>query len=99
VVYRGSQTIRQPTVAPVNSVLYQACSGAWVFGAGDIMWGNTLAPSLLLSQDYSSAQLQQLSHNILDVFAGRKAVASGGKCVPSLATQLTGGAFDILFDD
>jgi hypothetical protein len=99
VVYRGSQTIRQPTVAPVNSVLYQACSGAWVFGAGDIMWGNTLAPSLLLSQDYSSAQLQQLSHNILDVFAGRKAVASGGKCVPSLATQLTGAAFDILFDD
>jgi len=99
VVFDGSQVIRQPTVAPVNSVLYQACSGAWVFGAGDIMWGNVLAPSLILSQDYSSAQLQQLTRNMLDVFAGRKAVASGGECVASFPTQLTGGVFGILFDD
>jgi len=83
----------------VNSVLYQACSGAWVFGAGDIMWANTLAPSLILSQDYSSAQLQQLSRNILDVFASRKTVASGGDCVASFATQLSDGVFDILLDD
>jgi len=99
VFYRRSQLVHEPTYAPVNSVLYQACSGAWVFGAGDIMWANTLAPSLILSQDYSSAQLQQLSRNILDVFASRKTVASGGDCVASFATQLSDGVFDILLDD
>src|SRR5206468_3493706 len=42
------------TKAPVNSVIYQACSGAWVFAAGDIMWGDTLAPAFMLGQNYSS---------------------------------------------
>jgi len=63
------------------------------------MWGNTLSPSLLQQQDYSSAELQRLSHNILDVFAGRKAVASGGECVASFPMQLTDSVFDILLDD
>jgi hypothetical protein len=74
---------RTRSVVPVNSVIYQACSGAWVFGAGDIMWGNTLATSFLLNQDYSSPQLQRMSGNILDVFAGRKSAPGGGACVVS----------------
>jgi hypothetical protein len=90
---------RQPTVAPVNSVIYQACSGSWVFGAGDIMWGNALAPSFMLGQDYSSPQLQLVSHNILDVFAGRKSAPSGGQCVGSFPAQLAPSLLELILDN
>jgi hypothetical protein len=71
--------------SPVNSVVYQACSGAWVFAAGDIMWANALGPSLILGKDYSSTQIQQMTRSVLDVFAGRAAPPAGssGPCVPS----------------
>jgi hypothetical protein len=74
-----------PTRLPVNSVVYQACSGAWVFGAGDIMWADALGPSLILGKDYSSTQIQQITQNVLDVFAERTAPPAGssGPCVPS----------------
>lgn len=73
------------TVVPVNSVIYQACSGAWVFAAGDIMWGNTLAPSLLLGKNYSSALNQQMSLNVLNVFAGVTRLPTSTKaCIASL---------------
>jgi hypothetical protein len=74
-----------PTHLPVNSVVYQACSGAWVFGAGDIMWADALGPSLILGKDYSSTQIQQMTHNVLDVFAGRAAAPAdvSSPCVPS----------------
>jgi N,N-dimethylformamidase beta subunit-like protein len=89
-----------PTHLPVNSVVYQACSGAWVFAAGDIMWGDTLGPALILGKDYSSPQMQQITRNVLDVFATRAVAPSdpSAACVPSfqpvaqtaLATLLDG---------
>ena len=81
VVWQQGTPVAKATLAPVNSVVFQACSGGWVFAAGDIMWGNTLAPSFVLGQDYTNASLQQLTANVLDVFAGRKSVATGGPCV------------------
>jgi hypothetical protein len=70
------------TYQPVNSVIYQACSGAWVFGAGSIMWGNALAPSLILNVDYSSAVVQKMTANVLNVFSGRnRAPATSSTCV------------------
>jgi hypothetical protein len=54
-----------PTHVPVNSVVYQACSGAWVFGAGSIMFGNALAPSLLFGKDYSTPEIRQMTRNLL----------------------------------
>jgi hypothetical protein len=74
-----------PTHLPVNSVMYQACSGAWVFAAGDIMWADALGPALILGKDYSSTQIEQMTHNVLDVFSGRTTSPAGasGRCVPS----------------
>jgi hypothetical protein len=70
------------TKQPVNSVVYQACSGAWVFGAGSIMWGNALAPSLILGVDYSNAVTRKMTANVLDVFTGRRAApAAPSTCV------------------
>jgi hypothetical protein len=70
------------TGQPVNSVIYQACSGAWVFGAGSIMWGNALAPSLILAVNYSNAVIQKMTTNVLDVFTGRRAApATSSTCV------------------
>jgi len=67
---------------PVNSVIYQACSGAWVFGAGSVMWGNALSPSLILGVDYSNAVIQKMTANVLDVFSGRSAApATASACV------------------
>jgi hypothetical protein len=88
IMVRPPVVTTQPTVVPVNSVIYQACSGAWVFGAGDIMWGNVLAGSFVLTTDYHDPRLQQLSRNILDVFAGLKTVPAGGDCVASWPAQL-----------
>jgi len=70
--------------------VYQACSGAWVFGAGDIMWANALGPSFILGKDYASAYIQQITSNVLDVFAGRKPPppASTGACVSSFPAGL-----------
>jgi hypothetical protein len=77
------------TVVPVNSTIYQACSQAWVFAAGDIMWGNTLGPSLLLGKDYSNTVNQQMTLNVLNVFAGlSQAPASGSNCVAPLPEAL-----------
>jgi hypothetical protein len=70
------------TKQPVNSVIYKACSGAWVFGAGSIMWGNALAPSLILGVDYSNPVIQKMTANVLDVFSGRRAApATSSNCV------------------
>jgi hypothetical protein len=69
--------------ALVNTTIYQACSGAWVFAAGSIMWGNALAasppvsgsrsetnPAPLVLENYANSTVQQLSANILNVFNG-----------------------------
>lgn len=48
-----------------NSSIYQAPSGAWVFGAGTIDWGWGLARS-----GFISASIQQVTKNILDRFTG-----------------------------
>jgi hypothetical protein len=98
VVWGPGLPVTQPTLAPVNSVVFQACSGAWVFAAGDIMWGNALAPSFLLGQDYTSAPLQQLSANVLDVFAGRKSVPAGGACVLPYPAELLEPSLQLLLD-
>ena len=78
---------------PVNTVIYQACSGAWVFGAGSLMWGNALAPSLILGQDYSNIVIQKMTANVLDVFTGRAAApTTSSSCVTprnTLAPVLT----------
>jgi hypothetical protein len=82
-----------PTGEPTNSVVYQACRGAWVFGAGDIMWANALSPSLILGQNYVSAQIQQMSSNVLNVFAGRQApppTSPAAACVGSFQPALQG---------
>lgn len=88
----------RPTQAPVNSMLYQACSGAWVFAAGDIMWGDVLAPAFILEQDYSNGLLQQVTGNIMDRFAGRRSTPSGGACVASFPVQLPQTVLDALSD-
>jgi hypothetical protein len=82
-----------PTLVPTNSVVYQACSGAWVFGAGDVMWANALSPSLILGQNYVSAQIQQMTSNVLNVFAGRQApptTSPTAACVSSFQPALEG---------
>jgi hypothetical protein len=85
------------THQPVNSVIYQACSGAWVFGAGSIMWGNALAPSLILGADYSNAVIQKMTANVLDVFSGRRtAPATASTCVrpPDTLAPIVTAIFD-----
>lgn len=98
VVWRPPAAVAQRTLAPVNSVVFQACSGAWVFAAGDIMWGNTLAPSFMLEQDYTSAPLQQLTANVLDVFAGRKSAPPGQGCTTRYPVELLEGPLQLLLD-
>jgi hypothetical protein len=90
-----------PAVVPVNSVVYQACSGAWVFGAGDIMWANTLGPSFILGADYSSTQIQQMTRNVLDVFAGRAPTpnAAAGACLGSYPASMDAVVTSLLNDD
>jgi len=90
-----------PTRVPVNSVVYQACSGAWVFGAGDIMWANALGPSFILGKDYTSAYIQQVTGNVLDVFSGRKAAPPAGTdaCVISFPAGLLSVLPAVLGDD
>jgi len=79
--------------AIVNTTIYQACSGAWVFAAGSIMWGNALAasppisgslsesnPAPLLTEDYSNATVQQMSANLLNVFNGSASAPNSGLC-------------------
>jgi len=91
-----------PTRVPANSVVYQACSGAWVFGAGDIMWANALNPSFILGQNYVSAQIQQMTGNVLNVFAGRQApppTSPSAACVGSFQPALEGVLPSILDDD
>jgi hypothetical protein len=83
----AGQIVPIATRVPVNSVIYQACSGAWVFGAGDIMWADALGRSFILGTDYSSSHIEQMTRNVLDVFAGHAAppAVSAGACIPSLA--------------
>ena len=91
-----------PTRVPANSVVYQACSGAWVFGAGSIMWANALHPSFILGQNYVSAQIQQMTSNVLDVFAGRSApppTSPAAACVSSFQPALEGVLPSVLDDD
>lgn len=91
-----------PTLVPTNSVVYQACSGAWVFGAGDIMWANALSPSLILGQNYVSAQIQQMTSNVLNVFAARQApptTSPTAACVSSFLPALEGVLPVVLDED
>jgi hypothetical protein len=82
VVILSGKPVRTPTRQHVNSVIYQACSGAWVFGAGSIMWGNTLSASQILAADYTSAAMQSLSRNIVNALAGRThPLDADGECV------------------
>ncbi len=77
----------------VNSTIYQACSGAWVFGAGSIMWGNTLSPTppiggssdphsakTLITKNYSSTDAQTMTANLLDAFNGTETPPAAGQC-------------------
>src|SRR5207247_1915893 len=50
-----------------NSSIYQAMSGAWVFGAGTIAWGWGLDGSR------ADSRMQQTTANILDRFIGNPA--------------------------
>ena len=88
--------------AIVNTTIYQACSGAWVFAAGSIMWGNALAtsppvngsqseahPASLVVANYSNATIQQMSANILNVFNGSTAAPKSRPCaVLEITTDL-----------
>ena len=92
----------RPGRVPSNSVIYQACSGAWVFAAGDIMWANALSPSFILGQNYVSAQIEQMSSNVLNVFAGRQApppASPVAACVGSFQPALEGVLPAILDDN
>jgi len=53
-----------------NSVMYQAPSGAWVFGAGTINWGR----GLLFN---ASDPISRITGNVLDTFARPKTISSG----------------------
>jgi hypothetical protein len=93
------------TIGPtVNTTIYQACSGAWVFAAGSVMWPNALAPSppigatdsmssaaQLITADYSNTYIQQMSANVLNVFNGSRAPPRSGTCPadPVMATAAT----------
>ena len=60
-----------PTGVHVHAVIYQACSGAFVFSAGSVMWPNALAPSNILGKNYSQPTIQKMTQNLLDAFARR----------------------------
>jgi hypothetical protein len=89
----------------VNSTIYQACSGAWVFAAGSMMWGNALAASPpvsgsiseskaapLLLENYANPAVQQMSANILNVFNGSVRAPKSELC--PVVQLTTGPAFD-----
>jgi hypothetical protein len=80
--------------ATVNTTVYQACSGAWVFAAGSIMWGNALAPSLpvagtsspsraapLVTENYTNPLIQRITSNVLNVFDGTAAAPRSHPCL------------------
>ncbi len=82
-----------PVSPRVNTTIYQACSGAWVFGAGSIMWGNTLAPTpplggsadtrtagSLITKNYASKVMQTLTANVLNAFNGSASPPGAGTC-------------------
>lgn len=87
-------TIPGASVEPtVNTSVYQACGGAWVFSAGSIMWGNALAPSPPVGgltatgaadpvevEDYTNADIQQMTANVLNVFNGSAPAPESGPC-------------------
>ena len=95
----------QAPQAIVNTTIYQACSGAWVFAAGSMMWGNALAasapvsgsksesnPAPLVVEDYSNATIQRMSANVLNVFNGSASTTKSALC-PVLEVT-TGPALD-----
>ncbi|MGA1999909.1 MAG: Ig-like domain-containing protein [Terriglobales bacterium] len=51
-----------------NSSVYQATSGAWVFGAGTVNWANTLDNFSPSGTSIVDARLQQTTANILNRF-------------------------------
>lgn len=51
-----------------NSSVYQALSGAWVFGSGTINWANTLDSFSLSGTNIVDARLQQVTKNVLNRF-------------------------------
>lgn len=53
-----------------HSSIYQAPSGAWVFGAGTINWGYGLDSYNPTSTNLSDVRIQQMTANILERFLG-----------------------------
>jgi hypothetical protein len=86
-----------PVNPTVNTTIYQACSGAWVFAAGSIMWGNTLSPTppiggsaytrtagSLITKSYVNKDVQRMTANLLNAFNGSDPPAPAGAC-PAVA--------------
>jgi hypothetical protein len=80
-----------PTVHQAS--IYQAPSGAWVFGAGTMNWGFGLDDFNLSSEPITDARIQKMTQNILDVFSAGAASGFSLAAGPgSQAVNPTGAA-------
>jgi hypothetical protein len=80
-----------PTVH--QSSIYQAPSGAWVFGAGTMNWGFGLDDFNLSSEPITDARIQKMTQNILDAFSAGAAAGFSLAAGPgSQAVNPTGSA-------
>ena len=75
-----------------NSSLYQAPSGAWVFGAGTINWGFALDAYNPGAASIEDARIQRMTANILDRFLGTSDNNFLVATVPSARTMTPGSS-------
>lgn len=75
-----------------NSSIYQAPSGAWVFGAGTINWGFALDAYNPGGPSIADARIQRMTANILDRFIGPGTPDFSLSAMPSTQNIAPGGS-------
>ena len=75
-----------------NSSIYQAPSGAWVFGAGTVYWGHAVDDFNLSGPSLADARIQLMTANILDQFISNTPVGFSISASPSSQTVIASGS-------
>lgn len=75
-----------------NSSIYQAPSGAWVFGAGTINWGFALDSYNPGGASLTDARIQKMTANLLDRFVGGGSPDFSVSAAPTTQAVLPGGS-------